>query len=314
MDIFTHKYIIPMKTLIVYGPTATGKTALGMSLANKYQGAIISADSRQVYKGLDIGSGKVSFDDKVEKYRGYWLVNGVKIYGFDLCPPGKGFTAADFINATISSLAKIEHEDKLPIIVGGTGFYVKSLLGGLQSFGIPANENLRADLDKQTKDQLKDQLKKVDKKKFDSMNTSDINNPRRLIRAIEIALDPSNSKGIKPLVTKAHVIGLTASNSYLYKKSDAWLQTRLDSGLIEEIENLIKKKTSIVWLEGLGLEYRWITRYLTGKLSYGQAINSLIGDTHDLIRRQKSWFKKFEGIKIYDIEDKNYQEKLEKDL
>ena len=87
-----------MKTLIVYGPTATGKTTLALSLAKKYNGQIISADSRQVYKGLDIGSGKVSFDDKVEKGNSLWIVNGVKVYGFDLCLPGENFTAADFIN------------------------------------------------------------------------------------------------------------------------------------------------------------------------------------------------------------------------
>jgi len=256
----------------------------------------------------------VGFDDKVKKANGCWTVNGVKIHGFDLCPLGKDFTAADFIKSTVSSLVKITDVGKLPIIVGGTGFYIKLLLGGLKSFGVPADQNLRKKLSNQTLEQLKNRLVEVDKKKFETMNPSDVNNPRRLIRAIEIAQDIGTGVGIAPLVNNAHIVGLTAENNYLYRKSDAWLKTRLNSGLIEEIAGLIKNKVDIVWLEQLGLEYRWITRYLTGKLSYNQSINSLMGETHDFIRRQKSWFKKFEGIKIYDIEDKNYQEKLEKDL
>jgi len=303
-----------MKTLIVYGPTATGKTTLALSLAKKYNGQIISADSRQVYKGLDIGSGKVSFDDKVEKGNSLWIVNGVKVYGFDLCLPGENFTAADFINSTITSLKKIKREGKLPIIVGGTGFYIKVLIDGLQSYGIPSDVNLRAKLNKLTKEQLHVQLKEIDQQRLDAMNFSDKNNPRRLIRAIEIALSGKTEQGIEPIVTNIKLIGLTANNSYLYQRSDAWLETRLAHGLIEELERLLKKKIDPEWLEKLGLEYRWLTRYLTGELSLDQAIDSLMGDTHDFIRRQKTWFSKFKGITLYDVEDKNFREQLEKDL
>src|SRR3989344_147190 len=108
------------KTLIIYGPTATGKTAIGIALAKKYHGEIISADSRQVYKGLDIGSGKVGFDSKVEKHQGYWIVNGIKIHGFDLRAPREQFTVADFIKNASDTMIQIIVSKKLPIIVGGT--------------------------------------------------------------------------------------------------------------------------------------------------------------------------------------------------
>lgn len=303
-----------MKPIIIYGPTSTGKTALGLQLAKLHNGEIISADSRQVYKGLDIGSGKVGFDDKAVKGRGYWEVNGIKIYGYDLCSVEKSFTAADFINSSIVSLEKIKSKKKLPIIVGGTGFYIKVLLDGLESYGIPTNKKLRTKLNKLTKEQLKVKLKEIDIKKFSSMNPSDKNNPRRLVRAIEISLAAKTKKGLEPIITDAHLIGLTASNSYLYKKSDTWLETRLNQGLLEEIESLLKNKVDPMWLEKLGLEYRWVTLCLTGKLSFEEAIAGLKGDSHDFIRRQKNWFRKFKGIKVYDIEDENYLKRLEKDL
>lgn len=303
-----------MKTCIVYGPTATGKTALAISLAKKHHGEIISADSRQVYCGLDIGSGKVGLTDKVEKCKGYWKINGVKIHGFDLCAPGENFTAADFINSTVASLKKITSAGHVPIIVGGTGFYIKLLLDGLGSYGIPADQKLREELNKLTKGQLARRLKKIDPEKLEAMNISDRSNPRRLIRAIEIALSGKTKEGLKPIVTNAQLIGLTASNPYIYQKSDAWLQSRIDHGLVEEVKSLLENNVDPQWLEKLGLEYRWITLFVTGKLPIEAATAGLRGDTHDFIRRQKNWFKQFTGIKIYDIENGDYTKLIGKDL
>ena len=129
--------------LVIYGPTATGKTDLAIKLAKKYNGEIISADSRQVYKNLDIASGKVSFSSTVVKHKGYWIVDGVKIYGFDLVDPGKRFSAADFIKFAKTTMIQIIEVKKLPIIVGGTGFYIKALIEGINTLGIPPNLNLQ---------------------------------------------------------------------------------------------------------------------------------------------------------------------------
>ena len=114
--------------LVIYGPTQTGKTNLALQLARKFQGELISADSRQVYKGLDIGSGKVGISDVVSKHHGYWMVNGVRINGFDLTDPGQQFSAADFLEFAHTTMTQIIGAKKTPIVVGGTGFYIKALL------------------------------------------------------------------------------------------------------------------------------------------------------------------------------------------
>src|SRR3990167_9715275 len=114
--------------LAIYGPTATGKTDLGITLAKKFNGEIISADSRQIYSGLDIGTGKVNFKSKVEKQKGYWIVDQVKINGFDLAEPGDNFSVADFLEFANDTMIRITGTNKLPIFVGGTGFYIKALI------------------------------------------------------------------------------------------------------------------------------------------------------------------------------------------
>ncbi|MBI3282650.1 tRNA (adenosine(37)-N6)-dimethylallyltransferase MiaA, partial [Candidatus Curtissbacteria bacterium] len=174
--------------LVIYGPTATGKTGLAITLAKKYNGEILSADSRQVYKGLDITTGKVSFDSKVEKHSGYWIVDGVRINGFDIKDPSQQFTAADFLKFAHTSLIRIRVAEKLPIVVGGTGFYIKALIEPIDSIGIPANPKLRGNLQKLSVQELFQKLSSINSQKAKSMNRSDRKNPRRLIRAIEIAL------------------------------------------------------------------------------------------------------------------------------
>lgn len=309
--------------LVIYGPTATGKTDLAITLAKKFSGELISADSRQVYKDLDIGTGKVSFDGQVEKHSGYWIVNGVKIHGFDLVEPGKRFSVADFLKHIFTSLIRINEVNRLPIVVGGTGFYIKSLIEGIPSIGIPANQKLRRNLEKLSADELYQKLLKIDPNRAQQMNQSDTQNPRRLIRAIEILSQNHKleTRNFKP--TTSHyrlpttdylLIGLTAPNDYLYNRADDWLEIRLNHGLVEEIQNLIKKGIYADWLEDLGLEYRWLTRFLLGKIEFEKAKERLKGDIHSFIRRQKTWFRKFKDIEIYDISRPNWQGELEKSL
>lgn len=298
--------------LVIYGPTATGKTALSISLAKKLNGEIISADSRQVYKGLDIGTGKVSFDSKVEKHEGYWIVDGAKIHGFDLVDPEENFSAADFLKFASKTIAQITHTNKLPIVVGGTGFYIKALTSGIDSFGIPQNQKLRKKLEKLSPDELYQKLNEMDWRRAKSMNESDRANPRRLIRAIEIA-----SYNIKPKTT-GHVtgnfllIGLTAPNKFLYTRVDAWVKDHLKHAMVEETEKLLKSGVDPRWLDQLGLYYRWLTKLVLGELPRAEAIERLTFDGHNFIRRQKTWFLKFKGIKLFDISQPDWQHKLEK--
>ena len=300
--------------LVIYGPTQTGKTNLALQLARKFQGELISADSRQVYKGLDIGSGKVGISDVVSKHHGYWMVNGVRINGFDLTDPGQQFSAADFLEFAHTTMTQIIRAKKTPIVVGGTGFYIKALIDGISTIGYPRNEDLRQKLDRLPVDRLYRKLKRLDSKRAESMNESDQANPRRLIRAIEIALSNQKAKTTHYQLptTNYLIIGLTVPNEYLYKKADKWLNDRIDHGLIKEIKTLLETGVDSQWLENLGLEYRWITKYLLGENSYEESLIRLKGDIHSFIRRQKTWFKKFKGIRLFDISGKNYQAPIEK--
>ena len=307
--------------LVIYGPTQTGKTNLALQLARKFQGELISADSRQVYKGLDIGSGKVGISDVVSKHHGYWMVNGVRINGFDLTDPGQQFSAADFLEFAHTTMTQIIGAKKTPIVVGGTGFYIKALLYGIWSIGIPADWKLRSGLEKLSSDDLYKQLFSIDPARAKSMNQSDRANPRRLIRAIEIVLLNQKSKSKNQKVkttnyklptTNYQLLGLTAPNEFLFKKADRWLEERISYGLIEEVKGLLSAGVDSNWLKNLGLEYRWMTRYLQDKNSYEESLLRLKGDIHSFIRRQKTWFKQFKNVHLFDISEKNHQASIEK--
>ncbi len=307
--------------LAIYGPTVTGKTDLAISLAQKLNGELISADSRQVYRGLDIGTGKVGFNRQAEKYKEYWLVDDIKIRGFDLVEPGANFSVADFIQFANSSIVQITKSKKLPIIVGGTGFYIKALIDGIDSLGIPRNAKLRGKLEKLSIQELFKKLKSLNSQKALLMNESDRKNPRRLIRAIETAfykkykatsINFKVNTNYQLPATNYLVICLTAPNGYLYDRADKWLKLRLDHGLVKEVKNLLQQQVSSDWLKSLGLEYRWITSYVLGEIKLDVAKERLRGDIHNFIRRQKTWFKKFKDIKLFDISTYNWQKKLEK--
>lgn len=299
--------------LVLYGPTTTGKTNLAIKLAKKYNGELISADSRQVYKWLDIGTGKVSQTSVVKKHNDYWIVDGIKINGFDLNKPGSRFTVADFISFSKAAISKIEVSQKMPIIVGGTGFYIQALIQGIGTLGIASDPKLRKELEKYDASKLYKILLTTNTSRAKSMNQSDKQNPRRLVRAIEIA---KSGKNILKEQYQNHydylIIGLTAPNRFLFKRADKWLDGRLAIGLIEEVDNLIKQGVSPDWLTNLGLEYKWITQTVLGRIPQGDTVKKLKGDIHDLIRRQKTYFRQFPDIQTFDISKKNWMEELEK--
>ncbi|MEX2028667.1 MAG: tRNA (adenosine(37)-N6)-dimethylallyltransferase MiaA [Candidatus Curtissbacteria bacterium] len=302
-------------TLVVFGPTTIGKTNLSLFLAKKLNGELVSADSRQVYKNLDIGTGKVNTESKTKRHNGYWEVDGVKIHGFDLVDPGERFTASDFLKFATNKIDDLEKQQKLPIIVGGTGFYINALLKGIDTAGIAPDYKLRSQLEKLSTPDLYKKLLSTNPQKAASLNQSDKNNPRRLIRAIEVSLSKGNQQTHSaPITGRLLSVGLTAPNEYLYKTADNWLKVRVDHGMIEEVRVLIKSGINAIWLDNLGLEYRWITRYIKGHISLNEALERLQGDIHGLIRRQKTWFPKFEGIKVFDVTDSNWRQEVEKTI
>jgi tRNA dimethylallyltransferase len=308
------------KILVICGPTATGKTDCGIKLAKKFDGELISADSRQVYIGMDIGTGKFSFGDKFKKFKGKWFLNDVWIHGYDLVEPDEQFSVADFVDFFQKTATKIWQKGKLPILVGGTGFYIKAVLDGIGTLGVPQDLRLRKRLENLGLEELQEKLRNFDPKKWKMMNESDRKNPRRLIRAIEIALSSqqpeTRDQRIKTLDAgggrlDALLIGLSAPRNFLYQRTDHWVEERLKGGLIKETKNLIKKDYKDATCMQ-GIIYGSTIDFLDGKLTKLELDEKLKGEMHDYIRRQLTWFKKDKRIIWFDIRERNWQDRLEK--
>ncbi|MBI4036261.1 tRNA (adenosine(37)-N6)-dimethylallyltransferase MiaA [Candidatus Daviesbacteria bacterium] len=309
------------KLLVLLGPTATGKTDLGILLAKKFNGELIACDSRQVYKGLDIGTGKMpkSFV-KVEKGEGFWAIDGIKIYCYDLVEPKKQYTVAEYIEMATNAIEDILQRDKLPIIVGGSGFYLRALLEGIPSLNIPVDKKIREELGKLSKEQLQSKLKVLDKGRWDRMNKSDRENPRRLLRSIELRLmNPYVNKVQAPnLKIKSYDVlklGLTAPRENLYKNIDLRVFDWIRLGIILEAQNLYKAGLSLQRMRELGLEYAVLADYLSGKIRTEKKLTELMQfRIHGYLRRQQTWFKKEKNVRWFDITKPHLLSDLEKEI
>ena len=182
------------KLLIVCGSTATGKTSLALTIAKKFDGELISCDSRQVYKRMDIGTGKGLPANSRPNREGCYEIGGVKIWGYDIADPKKGFSVAQYIKFARTKIGNIWAEGKLPFLVGGTGLYIKGVVDGIATAEVRPNIKLRKSLIEKRPEELFEILAQLDAAKAGSLNTSDRKNPRRLIRAIEVALSKSKVK------------------------------------------------------------------------------------------------------------------------
>lgn len=302
------------KLLVILGPTATGKTDLALRQAMLTQGELISADSRQVYTGLDIGTGK--FPDKkvgLKKGKGFWEIDGVKIWMYNVVDLKEQYTVADYVRDTDRVIGEIGERGKLPIIVGGTGFYVKALLEGLPSLEIPIDKKLRNQLRKFSLKELQVKLRKMDPKKWQTMNYSDQQNPRRLIRAVELALAPSySSYPIPHTPYQILKIGLTAPRNSLYEKINKRVYAWIEDGIVDEVKNLIKNGISKKRFKEIGLEYSMIVDYIDGKLTFDEMIDKIQTKVRQYAKRQLTWFKKETNVHWFDITDKRFQQKIEK--
>lgn len=301
------------KLLVILGPTSTGKTDMALNLAKKFNGELISADSRQVYKGLDLGTGKLPGKSvKVEKGEGYWIIDGVKVWLYDVVSPAKQYTVFNFVKDAEVAIDQIKSHGKLPIIVGGTNFYIRGLLEGIPSLGIPMNEDIRKRFENLSVIELQNQLQKLDMKRWNLMNTSDRQNPRRLIRAIELAL--FGVKKIKKEVKKFDVfkIGLIADKEILYKRSDKRVVSRINKGMIEETIKLNKNGLNLERMKQLGLEYGVLADYLENKIKSKKDLVKIMQlKIHGYIRRQLTWIKKEKNINWFDITNKKIDTEVE---
>ncbi len=272
---------ISPKAVVVVGPTASGKSDLGIKIARKYNGEIISADSRQVYRGMDIGTGKVS--KKEQKM--------VRHHLLDVASPKKQFNASDFKKQGEKAIKEITAKGKIPIIVGGTGFYIDILLGRMAAPEVPPNKRLRAELEKQSAEQLFKRLEKLDPRRA---KVIDRHNKRRLVRAIEIFMATGKSSldtNYKIPDSKYNILWLGVRPKDLEKRIEKRLDARLKQGMVREVEKLHKQSVSWKRLNDFGLEYRWVSKYLQGLISKEEMRENLLKDIIKYSKRQMTWFK-----------------------
>lgn len=306
------------KLLVILGPTATGKTDLGLTLAKKFNGEVIACDSRQVYKGLNIGTGKLpGYKVKLKKQTGFWEIGDVKVWMYDVADPKIQYSVADYVKDANAVTAGVIKRDKLPILIGGTGLYLKALLYGLSNLSVPINLRLRKRLGELSLEQLQNKLKLRSYIKWKKMNSSDRKNKRRLIRAIEVVV-MSPYKSQSPLLSLAEQnydilkIGLTASREVLYHRIDSRLMARVYQGMIKEGQRLHQLGLSFLKMHQLGLEYSVLADYLEGKITKEQLVQNLKTRIHQFAKRQLSWFKKETDVIWFDIADKNFANQVEK--
>ncbi|MCH7951258.1 tRNA (adenosine(37)-N6)-dimethylallyltransferase MiaA [Patescibacteria group bacterium] len=309
------------KLLIIVGPTATGKTSLGLHVAQKCSAELVSADSRQVYKGMDIGTGKdipSNLKSQISnlKFRGRRISfygNSTKIWGYDLVEPDDEFSVAHFRQIARAVIHDIWKRKKLPIVVGGTGLYVKVLTQPMARIHIPPNKKLRRKLETQSIQALQNRLKKLNPSHFRQMNQSDRKNPRRLVRAIEISMYQkthlTKSHGSqKPSLSEASTlwIGLKAPRQALYKRIDERVDERLRLGAQDEVRTLLKKGYGFNLPAMSAMGYIQWKPYVEGKTSRQRVIRRWKLDEHAYARRQLTWFKKNQKISWYDITEPGF--------
>ena len=283
------------KIIVILGPTSGGKSDLAVKIARKFNGEIISADSRQVYKNMDIGSGKITKKEML----------GVPHYLLDVANPERTFTVSQYQKLAKKALAKILKKGKLPIICGGTGLYIDAIIYDYKFPKAPPNKKLRQKLEKLKTKKLFERLEKLDPRRAKNI---DSHNRRRLIRALEIVL--TTKKPTPPLVAadsnsyKILKLGIKKSPGELKKRIEKRLYKRLkQQRIIKEIENLHKNGLSWKKLDSFGLEYRFISRYLRKLISRQEMIELILKESYKYSKRQMTWFKRDKNI--YWIEKEN---------
>ena len=274
--------------VVILGPTASGKTKLAIDLARKFRGEIICADSRTVYKKLDIGTAKPTKEEQKK----------VSHYLLDIVEPGQQYSVAEFKKLAEQKIEEIWSRGKIPFLVGGTGLYIDAVIYGYDIPPVAPDQKLRQKLEKLSR---KDLLGKLKEKDPEFATQVDKNNKRRLIRALEV-IQKTGQKFSKLRSKKRPkydllILGINIPRQKLLKKIDVRIDARIKAGMIQEVEDLVKKyKIDPVWLENLGLEYRWLTQYVLGRLPKDEAIQKLKFETHAFSRRQMTWFKRNKEI------------------
>ena len=292
--------MMPTKTIAIMGPTASGKSDLAILLAQKYNGEIISADSRQVYRGMDIGTGKVPRDTVGRHPKldlGSFFSEGIRHHLLDVASPKRTYNVTHFVRDAKRAIADIRKRGKTPIICGGTGFWIQALIEDQPFPAVKPNSALRKQLERLSTEELFDQLKAKDPKRAE---TIDAQNKVRLIRALEIvealgAVPPlPKQQGVRSKEQAYVIITLNPSQEILYRNISVRLDKRLEQGMVAEIEKLRAEGISWKRLESFGLEYKYVALLLENKIELQDMKERLEFEIRHYAKRQLTWLRRFE--------------------
>lgn len=292
------------KVFVISGPTCAGKTSLGIKLCTRVGGSIVSADSRQVVRYMDVGTGKLPLNNQMAnllRESDRWVVNNVDIFGYDLINPDEYFSAYDFAMYWQNIFPRISHQEDNIFLVGGTGFYIDVVTGRIKVDPASPNLELRRELEKLTIPELAARLKKLAP---DVCSSVDINNPARMVRALEKETHKElNDSPELPNITPIY-IGLRAPREVLYSRADLWIDEVFTEPLFEEVRYIKEKFPLSTRLNGF--VYKSVMAYLGSELTSEEAKQRAKFDMHAYIRRQQTWFKRNEKIRWFDITGKNF--------
>lgn len=278
--------------IAITGPTATGKTQLGVSLARALDGEIVSADSRQLYRGMDLGTGK-----DLQDY------NEVPYHLIDIAPAGYKYNLYEYVRDARAAISDIESRGRQPILVGGTGLYVETLLKGIVLPEVPRDEALRGTLEGKSLEELTEILSSMK----EMHNTTDVDTCQRAIRAIEIQTyyqaHPEAAAATEPHPIDALCILVDIDRDERRRRISERLRRRLDAGMVDEVRRLLDSGIPAADLEYYGLEYKYLTLYCTGRMDYDSMKRELEIAIHQFAKRQATWFRGMErrGIRMHKI-------------
>jgi tRNA dimethylallyltransferase len=281
------------KIIVILGPTASGKSDLAVDIALQYDGEVVSADSRQVYAGLDIGTGKITPPE----------MRGIPHYLLNVADPREQYSVAHYKRDAEKAIDDIFSRGKLPILCGGTGLYIQAIVNNILPPEITPDKDLREELAVKTADELFLILQNIDPTRAE---TIDAKNPRRLVRAIEIARSLGSVPKIPEMPKKYETlqIGIKTDAETLRSRIETRLEKRLNEGMIEEAEELYKNGLSFERMDELGLEYRYLAKYAQGKITREDVKNELAVKIRQYAKRQMTWFKRDERIQWFILDEK----------